>query len=153
MRKPEERKPLGTPRRRWEDNIKMHLRKVWWGGAWTGSIWLRIGTGGGLLWIQWWTFGLHKMRGISWVAEGVLASQEGLCSMEWVIILKMYVKYIENLSAKSGVPKLSTADFWWAWVIPTGYKIIARAQIIDINSQHILLFRALLLSSAILSFS
>jgi hypothetical protein len=61
----------------------MDLREVgWW--AWTGSIWLRIGTGGGLLWMRLWTFGSHKMRGISWVAQDVLASQEGLCSMEWV---------------------------------------------------------------------
>jgi hypothetical protein len=27
----EERRPLGRPRRRWEDNIKMNLRKVVWG--------------------------------------------------------------------------------------------------------------------------
>jgi hypothetical protein len=48
--KPEGRRPLGRPRRRWEDNIKMDLREVGWvGGAWTGSIWLRIGTGGELL--------------------------------------------------------------------------------------------------------
>jgi hypothetical protein len=45
----EERRPLGRPRRRWEDNIKMDLLDVGWGGAWTGLIWLRIGTGGGLL--------------------------------------------------------------------------------------------------------
>jgi hypothetical protein len=30
--KPEERRPLGRPRRRWEDNIKMDLREVGWGG-------------------------------------------------------------------------------------------------------------------------
>jgi hypothetical protein len=29
--KPERRKPLGRPRRRWEDNIKMDLREVGWG--------------------------------------------------------------------------------------------------------------------------
>jgi hypothetical protein len=46
--KPEGRRPLGRSGRRWEDNIKMDLREVGW-GAWTGSIWLRIGTGGGLL--------------------------------------------------------------------------------------------------------
>jgi hypothetical protein len=28
MGKPEERRPLGRPRRRWEDNIKMDLREV-----------------------------------------------------------------------------------------------------------------------------
>jgi hypothetical protein len=30
--KPEGRIPLGRPRRRWEDNIKMDLREVGWGG-------------------------------------------------------------------------------------------------------------------------
>jgi hypothetical protein len=46
--KPERRRPLGRPRRRWEDNIKMGLREVGW-GTYTGSVWLRIGTGGELL--------------------------------------------------------------------------------------------------------
>jgi hypothetical protein len=31
MGKPEGRRPLGRPRRRWEDNIKMDLREVGWG--------------------------------------------------------------------------------------------------------------------------
>jgi hypothetical protein len=30
--KPEGRKPLGRPRRRWEDNIKMEHREVGWDG-------------------------------------------------------------------------------------------------------------------------
>ena len=46
--KPEEKRSLGRPRRRWDDNIKMDLREVG-GGVWTGSSWLRIGTGGGHL--------------------------------------------------------------------------------------------------------
>jgi hypothetical protein len=46
--RPEVRRPLGRPRRRWEDNIKMDLQEVGW-GPWTGLIWFRIGTGGGLL--------------------------------------------------------------------------------------------------------
>jgi hypothetical protein len=29
--KPEERRPLGRPRRRWEDNIKMDLREIVFG--------------------------------------------------------------------------------------------------------------------------
>jgi hypothetical protein len=45
--KPEGRRPLGRPRRRWMDNIKIDLRVGW--VVWTGSIWLRIGTSGGLL--------------------------------------------------------------------------------------------------------
>jgi len=43
--KPEGKRPLGRPRRRWEDNIKMYLQEVGC-GVWTGSSWLRIGTGG-----------------------------------------------------------------------------------------------------------
>jgi hypothetical protein len=31
--KPEGRRPLGRPRRRWEDNIKIDLREVGWGGV------------------------------------------------------------------------------------------------------------------------
>jgi hypothetical protein len=44
VEKPEGRRPLGRLRRRWEDNVKMALREVGC-GAWTGLIWLRIGTG------------------------------------------------------------------------------------------------------------
>jgi hypothetical protein len=44
--KPEGKRPLGRPRRRWEDNIKMDLQEV---GIWTGSICLRTETGGGHL--------------------------------------------------------------------------------------------------------
>ena len=33
--KPEGKRPLGRPRRRWEDNIKMDLQEVWGGrGNW-----------------------------------------------------------------------------------------------------------------------
>ena len=39
-------------------------------------MWLRIGTSGELLWMRWWTFGLRKMWGMSWLAEEL--SQEGL---------------------------------------------------------------------------
>jgi hypothetical protein len=46
--RPQGKRPLGRPRYRWEDNIKMDLQEVGW-GAWTGLIWLRIGTGGGVL--------------------------------------------------------------------------------------------------------
>ena len=47
--KPEGKRPLGRPRRRWEDNIKMDLQEV--GVLGTGWSWLRIGTGGGRLWV------------------------------------------------------------------------------------------------------
>jgi hypothetical protein len=58
--KPEGKRPLGRPRLRWVDNFEMELREICWsdmdwilerdvGVIWTGLIWLRIGTGGGLL--------------------------------------------------------------------------------------------------------
>jgi hypothetical protein len=46
--KPEGRRPLGRPRRRWEDGIIMDLREIGL-GVWIGFDYLRIGTGGGLL--------------------------------------------------------------------------------------------------------
>jgi hypothetical protein len=46
---PEGKRPLGRPRRRRVDNIKMDLRERWDGMVGIGSIWLRIGTSGGLL--------------------------------------------------------------------------------------------------------
>ena len=48
--KPEGKRPLGRPRRRWKDNIKMDLQEVGCGGM-TGSSWQRLGTGGGHLWL------------------------------------------------------------------------------------------------------
>ena len=41
--KPEGKKPLEKPRRRWEGNIKTDLEEVEC-EVWTGSSWLRIGT-------------------------------------------------------------------------------------------------------------
>jgi hypothetical protein len=42
--KPEGKRPQRRPRRRWVDNIKMDLREM----VWTGSIWIWLGTSGGL---------------------------------------------------------------------------------------------------------
>jgi hypothetical protein len=37
VRKPEGKKPLGRPRSRWVDNIRMDLGEVGWGGVdWVG---------------------------------------------------------------------------------------------------------------------
>jgi hypothetical protein len=45
---PEGKRPLGRPRHRWEDGIRMDVREIVW-GVWSGFTWLRIGTVGGLL--------------------------------------------------------------------------------------------------------
>jgi hypothetical protein len=48
--RPEGKRPLERPGRRWEDGIKMFLREIGWRvGGWSGLTWLRIGTVGGLL--------------------------------------------------------------------------------------------------------
>jgi hypothetical protein len=49
--KPEGKRPLGRPRRRCEDNIKIDLQEVE-GVVGTGCSWMRIGTGGGHLWVR-----------------------------------------------------------------------------------------------------
>jgi len=46
--KPGGKRPLGRPRHKSEDNIKMDLQEVGW-GEWTGLIWLRAGTDSRLL--------------------------------------------------------------------------------------------------------
>jgi hypothetical protein len=46
--KPEGNRPLGRPRRRWEEGIIMDLRENGL-GVWIGFDWLRTATGGGLL--------------------------------------------------------------------------------------------------------
>jgi hypothetical protein len=46
--KPEGKKPLGRPRRRWDDNIKKVVQEIGW-RAWTELIWLGTGTDGEIL--------------------------------------------------------------------------------------------------------
>jgi hypothetical protein len=65
-------RPLGKPRRRSESMDLQETGCV----VWSGLIWLRMRTSGRLLWTRQWTFVLHKRRGISWLAEEVLASHE-----------------------------------------------------------------------------
>ena len=38
MGKPERKRPLGRPRRRWEDNVKMDLQEVGYGGM----VWMEL---------------------------------------------------------------------------------------------------------------
>jgi hypothetical protein len=48
VRKLEGKRPLEIPRHRWKDNTKMSFREKY-GVAWTGLIWLRMATRGGVL--------------------------------------------------------------------------------------------------------
>jgi hypothetical protein len=78
---PEGKRPLGRPRSWWEDNIKMNLQEVGCGGM----DWIKLPQARDrrqALVMLYWTFGFHKMRRFSWLAENQLVSQEGLCSIE-----------------------------------------------------------------------
>jgi hypothetical protein len=66
-------------RRRWEDSNKMGLKWIRWEDV--DWIWLRVGTGDGVLWTRLWSFGYHNRRAIFWRDERLLAYQ-GLCSTE-----------------------------------------------------------------------
>jgi hypothetical protein len=47
--KPEGKRPLGRPRRRWEDNIRMNLEEIKWEAVWTGFTCRRIEITDGIL--------------------------------------------------------------------------------------------------------
>jgi hypothetical protein len=54
--------------------------------GWVGMDWIELAQDRDrLLWMRYWTSGFHKMQGISWLAEKLLAFQEDLCSMELVV--------------------------------------------------------------------
>jgi hypothetical protein len=41
MGKPEGKRPVGRPRRRWEDGIRMDLREIGWGSV----VWIQLAQG------------------------------------------------------------------------------------------------------------
>jgi hypothetical protein len=89
------------------------------GKVWSWFIWIKIRTVGGSLWMWWWTFGFHEMRGISWLAEDLLASQGGLCCMEfqWCVILQYLWQYLLLLSC---------VDTGHCWCDPTLAQTLPR---------------------------
>jgi hypothetical protein len=62
--KPEGKRALGIPRCRWEDNIKMALQEVGFGGV-TGSSWIMIGNRRRALVNAVMNYRFHEMWGIS----------------------------------------------------------------------------------------
>jgi hypothetical protein len=81
--KPEGKRPLRRPRHRWEDNIKMDLREIGWGGI----DWIDLAQDRD----RWralvntvMNFRVYKMLGNSLVTAELAASQGGPSSMELV---------------------------------------------------------------------
>jgi hypothetical protein len=81
--KPEGKRPLGDQHiGGWM--ILGWILERWDGVMWTGLVWLRIGISGKLMWIQYWTFGFHKMLGNYRVDSQLVASRVVLSSIELV---------------------------------------------------------------------
>jgi hypothetical protein len=81
--KPEGKRPLVSPLRRWEDNIKMDLQEVACGRlAWIELPQDRDRWRALINAVKYCTLGFHKLRDISWLSENRLASHEELCSVE-----------------------------------------------------------------------
>jgi hypothetical protein len=51
-------------------------------GGWSGFAWLRIGTGGGLLWMRWWTPGFWR-HAVSYFQHSPLILHKPQISMHW----------------------------------------------------------------------
>jgi hypothetical protein len=71
---------LVRPRHRWK-NI-MDLGGVG-GKMWTGFVGLRLGTSGGLLWVQWWSFGFLKWMVIPELTEWLHLKQDS-APLRWL---------------------------------------------------------------------
>jgi len=76
--KPEEKEQLERSRRRWEDSIRIGVRNI----GCEDVDWIHVPQDRD----QWrlWIFRCHKMPGISCLAERLLASEEGLYSIQLV---------------------------------------------------------------------
>jgi hypothetical protein len=94
--------------------------------VWTGLLWIRIGTSGGLLWTPWWNLGLHKILGNSWVA----ASQEGLSSVDLVIIFFM------ALPTNSGLRPLIQFCNHFSQTVTLLGQVISPSQGRYLNAEH-----------------
>ena len=120
------RQPLGKPRCRWEDKIKIFLR-----GRGEDS---RIGANGGLSWKRKWTLDFWKMRWISRLAETTLAFQKGLYPMESVrerdvayinvnfcVSERYWVRISNEIMLKVQMPYYLVWDlkfwYWYRWVL------------------------------------
>jgi hypothetical protein len=71
--------------------------------VWIGSIWLRIGTSGELLWTRCWTFGFHNMLGNHLVAEQLVTSQEGLAPLVKPSPIRLQLIRIEVWKVRNSV--------------------------------------------------
>jgi hypothetical protein len=77
---------------------------------WTGLVLLRMGTGGELLWIRYWTFGFHQILGNYRVSKQLGISRVVLSFMELVIYKHSSYWTVKNWVARFRTGNLSTED-------------------------------------------
>lgn len=87
------------------------MLKTSFGGVWTVLIWLGISASSGLLCTRWWTIPFHKKRGVTYLAEKILAFKEGFCCFEssiclltsLIVYLFIYLVCCQNLDVSTAV--------------------------------------------------
>jgi len=94
------------------------MSQKWDGRDWAGFMWLRIRTSDRLLWSQYWTFGFHRMQGVSQLVDKLTASQKGLCSMQLVTAtIPILVLQVRQYTVCTQQPKRK--DVYWNKAIMT----------------------------------
>jgi hypothetical protein len=69
--------------------------------GWTGLIWLRLGTSGGLLWTWWWTFGFHKCWEVLESLHNLRLLEKGSAPLSFFIqILRVLFTFCPYLQKK-----------------------------------------------------
>jgi hypothetical protein len=74
--------------------------KMWEVVVRTGLGWLRIGPGGGRLWVRWGTFGFHKTRGSSWLVVKQLLKRDSAPWSKKVSILMKNILHQHRLYSR-----------------------------------------------------
>jgi hypothetical protein len=112
------KKPLGRTRRRWEDGIKMDLRKrnV---GVWTESNWIGIRTNIGLLRTRKWALGAHKTTQLTFLKKwerNVLTRLATISFRKWHYPMELLslcmTNFYNSLTRHEGVWRKLNNDSW-----------------------------------------
>jgi len=121
--------------------------RKWEGVVRTGWRWLRIGTGGGHLWVRWRTFGFQKCGEFLDQLQNQLASQEGLCSMEKVSTIHVSDRFSvhHQVSSKQSAKPVwhipiavyTALDSWfWTENLSETCRVLFQKYIWEIGASH-----------------
>jgi hypothetical protein len=121
--------------------------------VWDGADWIKLAQDRD----QWWAlentvmnFRFHKRRGISWLAETLLASQDGLCSMELVasyaqsIITTIYFCFLpgRGVELTTHLHLVPRSKNEWCYTSTPQYALMAWCSVKAQGQLHVLPFLA-----------